>query len=96
MTPIEIVALIKNENPKLMSNIQGKQAAQFVREAWQLISKQIEAVDEGLVKVPGLGSFRVRQVEQDKDGTKTKVKKILFKASAGKAKSTKQPAKKKS
>ncbi|NWG38598.1 MAG: HU family DNA-binding protein [Hydrogenophilaceae bacterium] len=95
MTPIEIVALIKNENPKLMSNIQGKQAAQFVREAWQLISKQIEAVDEGLVKVPGLGSFRVRQVEQEKDGTKTKVRKIIFKASSGKARSSKQPTKKK-
>lgn len=96
MTPIEIVALIKNENPKLMSNIQGKQAALFVREAWQLISKQIEAVDEGLVKVPGLGSFRVRQVEQDKDGTKTKVKKIIFKAATGKSKSTKPGTKKKS
>jgi hypothetical protein len=96
MSPLEIVALIKNTNPKLLADVQDKRAARLIREAWLHVVKQIEAADEGVVKVPGLGAFQVRQVKQEKDGVKATVRRVIFKAAKpGKPKPAK-PASKKS
>lgn len=84
MTPVEIVALIGLGKPKLLENIAEDQAAKLIREAFMLISKEIEAVEEGVVKVPGLGAFRIRQVEQEKEGRKVKLRKVIFQAAKSK------------
>lgn len=95
MTPLEIVALIKNANPKLLADVQEKRAARVIREAWAHVVKQIEATDEGVVKVPGLGAFQVRRVKQEKEGVQTTVRKVIFKAAKpGKSKPAKSPSKK--
>jgi nucleoid DNA-binding protein len=95
MSPLEIVALIKNANPKLLADVQDKRAARVIREAWLHVVKQIEATDEGVVKVPGLGAFQVRQVKQEKEGAKATVRRVIFKAAKpGKAKPVKSASKK--
>jgi hypothetical protein len=84
MTPVEIVALIGLGKPKLLENVPEDQAARLIREAFVLISKEIEAVEEGVVKVPGLGAFRIRQLEQEKEGEKRKLRKVVFQAAKAK------------
>jgi hypothetical protein len=85
MKPIEIVDLIKKEDPKVFERVPDKRAARIIRLALAELGKQIESVDEGSFKVPGLGSFRVRQIEQEKDGRKDMIKRIFFRGSKTKA-----------
>jgi nucleoid DNA-binding protein len=95
MTPLEIVALIRHTNPQLLADVEDKRAARLIREAWLHVVKQIEATDEGVVKVPGLGAFQVRQVKQEKEGVKATVRRVVFKAAKpGKPKPGKSASKK--
>ncbi|MBU0689903.1 MAG: hypothetical protein KJ850_03020 [Gammaproteobacteria bacterium] len=87
MKPDEIVEQIKKNKPALFEKVPEKQAVVLIRLALAQIGKQIEATNEGVVKVPGFGNFRVRVVETEKDGEKVAVKRVLFntaKAGAGK------------
>lgn len=81
MKPNEIVDLIKEENPEIFDRVPEKKAARIIRLALVELGKQIESVDEGSLSVPGLGSFRVRKIEQEKNGQKDMIKRILFRAS---------------
>ncbi|OGR06870.1 MAG: hypothetical protein A2511_17470 [Deltaproteobacteria bacterium RIFOXYD12_FULL_50_9] len=78
MKPAELVAIIKNEKPELLAKIPEKRAIALVREALAQIGEQIAAVDKGVLKVQGLGSFRVNQVEREINGEKTMVKIVRF------------------
>lgn len=78
MKPIEIVELIKNENPDLLGKIPDAKAARIIRAALIQLGKQLDALDEGVVKVPGFGNFRALHVEQEKEGKKVITKRILF------------------
>lgn len=84
MKPIEIVELIKKESPQALGTIPDKRAALIVREALTLLAKNVDALEEGVVKVPGFGTFNVRQVTQKKDGGEAKVKKVIFNPAKGK------------
>jgi hypothetical protein len=78
MTPIEIVEIIKGENPWLLGGMPGNKAAQLIREALNQLGKHIDAQAEGVVKVPGFGNFRIGFVEREKDGQKATVKRIML------------------
>lgn len=77
---MEIVAKIKAENPKAFGKVADKTAARFIKLALAEVGKQVAAADEGVVRVPGLGSFRIKQVEKEKAGTKVKTRKVMFTA----------------
>jgi len=78
MKPIEIIECVEQEDPTLLGKLPKIRAAQIVRAALSEIGKQIDAMDEGVLKVPGFGIFRVRHVEREKDGQKVTVKRVIF------------------
>ncbi len=78
MKMTELVAFIKTENPELLDNIPNNRAAALIRQVFSRLAKTLEEQEEGLVKVPGFGSFRIRMVETEKDSQKSTVKRILF------------------
>ncbi len=86
MKAIEIVELIKQENPKVLGKMPDEKAAKIISAALRQISKQLDQATEGSVKVMGLGAFSVRQVEREKEGQAVTVKKVSFRAAKLKAK----------
>ncbi len=79
MKPIEIVELINNSNPALLGAMPSNQAAKIVKEVLVQLGKQIDGMGEDdLLVLPGLGKFRVRQIEKEKDGQKVVLKKVIF------------------
>ena len=84
ITPKDIAAHLKSTNPKL-SNIKNGQSAALIREAFKLINQVVLDTHDDVVRVAGLGNFRAKNVELDKDGVKTTAKRVIF-----------RPAKKKS
>ena len=86
MKPIEIVELIKISKPKLLGKMPDARAAKIIRAALVQLGKHIDAENEGVVKVPGFGNFKIRQVEREKGGQKKTVKAIAFRAAKKKIK----------
>ncbi len=89
MKSLEIVELIKQANPKLLGKMPDAKAAKIIAAALRAVHKEISSAEEGVLKVAGLGSFKTRQVEREKDGTKVTVKKVNFSAAKIKAKAEK-------
>lgn len=85
MKLIEIVEQIKETNPKILGKLTDAKAAKILSAAFAEISKQLDATDDGAVKVPALGAFAVKQVEREKEGEKLTVKKISFRVAKPKA-----------
>jgi len=75
----EIIEAIKQTNPKILGKMADKKAAKIVTAAFQEINKHLGTA-EGAVKVPGLGTFKVRELERNKEGQQVKVKKTSFRA----------------
>ena len=86
MKAIEVVKHLKKERPDMLGNIPEIKAAALIRNALAQIGKQIDATDEGVIKVQGFGKFRVRQVEREKDGQKVTIKRIIFRPIGSNAK----------
>lgn len=86
MKPSEIVELIKKSNPDLLGKTPTPKAAKIIAAALSVISQQLIETTEGMVKVPGLGAFAVKQVEREKEGEKKTVKRIAFRIPKAKVK----------
>lgn len=78
MKPIEIVELIKQQDPDALGKMQDKKAAAVIRKAFQELARTVRETEEGEIKLPGFGVFRIRQVEREKDGEKEAVKRVVF------------------
>jgi nucleoid DNA-binding protein len=80
MKVIELVENIKKEKPELFGEMPEKKAAALVREAFAQIGKKLdEMVDQDeVLRIKGLGTFRIRMVEKEKEGRKVSEKRILF------------------
>jgi hypothetical protein len=78
MKSTEIVELIKQSNPKILGKLPDAKVAKIVAATLREISKQVSSAEDGTLKVAGLGSFKIRQVEREKDGQKKTVKKVSF------------------
>jgi len=81
MKLIDIVKHIKNEKPDLLGKLPEKKAVTLLRESFVHLAKLLDEQDE-VIKVPGLGSFRTRSVEKEKEGKKTTSKRIIFRPAA--------------
>jgi len=79
MRPIELVEILRQENPDLLGNIPDKRVARIIRLALARLALEIDSSAEGVVKVPGFGNFRIRHIEQAKDGQTVKIKRVIFK-----------------
>jgi hypothetical protein len=78
MKPIEIIEQIKQTNPAALKGVDDKAAARLLRLVFADIAEQIKTSEDGVVAVTGLGRFRVKTVEVEKDGVKTARKRIVF------------------
>ncbi|MDQ9172261.1 hypothetical protein Q8A64_17765 [Oxalobacteraceae bacterium R-40] len=74
----QILEKIRTDSPALLSKIDDKVAARVVRATLAEIGKQLAQVDDGALSVPGLGRFKVKQVEKEKEGEKKIAKRISF------------------
>ena len=80
MKALEIVEIIKKDKPELLGNVPEKRAAALIREAFVQLLKKLDEQNEqdGMIRVPGLGSFRTRIAEKVKEGQKVSEKRIMF------------------
>lgn len=61
-----------------LGKIPPAKAASIIRKAFVALNEQISATESGVIRVVGLGNFRIRSVEKEKEGQKTTVKKVAF------------------
>ena len=79
MRPIELVEILRQEEPELLGRIPDNRVARIIHSALIRLALEIDATDEGVVKVPGLGNFRIRQIEWEEAGHTEKIKRVIFK-----------------
>lgn len=74
----ETIETLKSTGSQALQRIHPGHATLLVQQLFKKIRSDIEAIDEGMVVVPGLGKFRVRKVERSKDGEMRQIKKVFF------------------
>ena len=75
----ELVRNAKKNIPELKA-IPEAQAITLLTHVFQNISKKTEDINEGRIRVSGLGRFQIDQVNHDNDGQKTTTKRVFFKS----------------
>lgn len=63
---------------RALEQIRDEDAAALLRAVFENIRKEIYATQEGMVKVIGLGQFRIAQKPRERSGTTEIVKRIAF------------------
>jgi hypothetical protein len=58
----------------------------ILRAAFSEIKKEIDGIEDGVVKVPSLGNFRITQVEREVEGKKMIRKRVMFRAAVANSK----------
>jgi nucleoid DNA-binding protein len=81
----ELVLNAKAAAGKQLSEVPDGKAKSLIRHVFAEVIKQVEAAGGEPVRVPGLGVFRTNTIQREKDGNKTTVKRIIFRAAARKA-----------
>ena len=76
----ETVSQVMAENEKAFQDIPESRASKLVQLTLQQIAKQVQETDEGRVGIQGLGVFIIKNVEREKDGVKSTVKRVTFRA----------------
>ncbi len=90
----DLVKALRKERPNLFGKVPEKKAAALIKAAFAQLGKHVGSMNEGVVRVPGFGNFRVRQVEREKDGQKVTVTRTIFRAMKTKFKGKRQGAEK--
>lgn len=86
----DIVNQLKAKHPRLLANLDEKTVAKLVQVAMRQIASSIADTEQGLVRVNGLGDFRVRQINQEKDGQMISGSRVIFKLATKKEKDQNQ------
>lgn len=68
LDPMTLVARIKAEDPEALKRISDKRAASLVESALRAMRNELDEVAERRLRIDGVGTFVVRQVERPKDG----------------------------
>lgn len=89
----DLVKEAKAHAPLVLGNLPDLRAARLAVEVLALIRAEIAVMDEGRVGVPGLGTFRIRQLAVTRNGEKTMVKHVAFAPAPARAKKAKLGAK---
>lgn len=61
-----------------LSKLSEQYVATIARTVFEIISSEIQAVSEGVVKVQGLGNFKIRQVDVEGEKKGTQRRRITF------------------
>jgi len=86
----KVVRQAKQANPNELGKLGNQKAISLLREVFRQIHAEIAEKNAGVVKVGGLGVFRIKEVEVEKEGNKKLVKRVRFVPRAGREKSSEQ------
>ena len=73
-----IVDRIKSKDARVLDGVSDKQAKSIVSEVLSIVSKHVDAMQEGLLRVNGLGSFRITNPPPGSLRAKKGLKPIIF------------------
>lgn len=68
LDPATLVERIKAEEPEALKRISDKRAAALVESALRAMRNELDEVPERRLRIDGVGTFVVRQVEHPKNG----------------------------
>jgi hypothetical protein len=85
----DLVTEAKANAPLALGKMPDPRAAKLVMEVLALIRAEVAVTEEGRVGVPGLGAFRIRQVEVTRGGETQTVKRVVFIPAAARPKKAK-------
>ncbi len=80
----ELVERTSKEHPSAFTGVSGPAATKLLRAVFATLASEIEQAPDGAYKVPGLGTFRVRTVEEKAEG-KGGGRRVVFRADKPKA-----------
>jgi hypothetical protein len=78
LNPKAIAASITSSGAAGLKSIPEGKVAKIVGLALAAIGKELQSVEQGIVRVQGLGVFRVKSREVEKDGQRSKVRRVGF------------------
>ena len=78
LKPDALVERMKLLNPDLAGKMSDKRLAAIVRGTVQALAAEVNARDEGRLRVAGLGSINIRQIEREKDGEVVQLKRVTL------------------
>jgi hypothetical protein len=65
LDPLEMARSIRSRDPEACSGVPDDALVRVVHYVFQHLAAEVGSLEQGLLRVPGLGSFRVRQVSRD-------------------------------
>ena len=68
----DLVESIREQEKEKLGKMPKAKIALIVREALRTISEELDQVENGKIRVPGLGSFVVRELENEQKGKRQK------------------------
>lgn len=78
LKPGDLVERLKELNPDLAGQMSDKRLGTIVRSILQAVAAEVNARNEGRLRVAGLGSINIRQIEREKDGEVVQLKRVTL------------------
>ena len=78
MKILELVKASKSKQPEAFSKINDREAAKMAKAIFEQISRQIDEAGDGPLRVPGLGVFKIKSVERQKEGNLVMTRRVLL------------------
>jgi len=75
----ELVRRAKKTTPEL-ETLSDTQAIALLSSAFKQINQKTEQINDGKLRIPGLGVFQVNPINHEKDGQKITLRRIIFRA----------------
>lgn len=76
MKYLELVEKVRLENPNLLGGLNSKVAARVVKGVLELMRNELEATEDGVLRIDGFGRFKVKTIEKVVDGETVYVKRV--------------------
>ena len=83
MTVVELLRQMREKEPSVFQGLSDAQAEALVSGLFEQINSTLSRIDEGVVKFPGFGQFRIRKVKKDIDGKVVERTHTVFRPAAG-------------
>jgi nucleoid DNA-binding protein len=80
----ELIERLRKQSPAAVAGLDDQAATRFLRAAFAAVAREIEKTPDGVVKVGGLGAFRVRTLEP-KSADKGSTRRVVFRPAAPRA-----------
>lgn len=78
LKPGDLVERMKMLNPGIVGKLGDKRLGAIVRSTLQALAAEMNERDRGSLRIAGLGSISIRQVEREKDGEVVQGKRVTL------------------